>query len=141
MEQWERYYTRNYGLDYGHEEMNLVRPELIEKIHSEYIAAGADIIQTNTYGANAFKLAGAWTLICTSTLKWRQLPLVLNEYGLGHKAEEVCNRLTRWDSTVSDKRYSCRGDLLQKNGHVLLRVQSDQQRKHYRLQVVLPLMG
>ncbi|MFY3792102.1 bifunctional homocysteine S-methyltransferase/methylenetetrahydrofolate reductase [Ureibacillus sp. MALMAid1270] len=47
----------SYGLDYCHEEMNLVRPELIEKIHSEYIAAGADIIQTNTYGANAIKLA------------------------------------------------------------------------------------
>ena len=30
---------------------------LIVKIHSEYIAAGADIIQTNTYGANAIKLA------------------------------------------------------------------------------------
>nr|WP_106781466.1 bifunctional homocysteine S-methyltransferase/methylenetetrahydrofolate reductase [Lysinibacillus timonensis] len=47
----------SYGLDYCHEEMNLVRPELIEKIHGEYIAAGADIIQTNTYGANAVKLA------------------------------------------------------------------------------------
>ena len=47
----------SYGLDYCHEEMNLVRPELIEKIHSEYIVAGADIIQTNTYGANAIKLA------------------------------------------------------------------------------------
>ncbi|SOC43481.1 bifunctional homocysteine S-methyltransferase/methylenetetrahydrofolate reductase [Ureibacillus acetophenoni] len=47
----------SYGLDYCHEEMNLVKPELIEKIHSEYIAAGADIIQTNTYGANAIKLA------------------------------------------------------------------------------------
>ncbi|HWL25175.1 MAG TPA: bifunctional homocysteine S-methyltransferase/methylenetetrahydrofolate reductase [Ureibacillus sp.] len=47
----------SYGLDYCHEEMNLVKPELIEKIHAEYIAAGADIIQTNTYGANAIKLA------------------------------------------------------------------------------------
>ncbi|WP_274308317.1 bifunctional homocysteine S-methyltransferase/methylenetetrahydrofolate reductase [Solibacillus daqui] len=47
----------SYGLDYCHEEMNIARPEIIEKIHSEYIAAGADIIQTNTYGANAIKLA------------------------------------------------------------------------------------
>lgn len=47
----------SYGLDYCHEEMNIVRPEIIEKIHGEYIAAGADIIQTNTYGANAIKLA------------------------------------------------------------------------------------
>ncbi|WP_339214351.1 bifunctional homocysteine S-methyltransferase/methylenetetrahydrofolate reductase [Solibacillus sp. FSL W8-0372] len=47
----------SYGLDYCHEEMNIARPEIIEKIHSEYIAVGADIIQTNTYGANAIKLA------------------------------------------------------------------------------------
>ena len=47
----------SYGLDNCHEEMNLIKPELIEKIHSEYIAAGADIIQTNTYGANSIKLA------------------------------------------------------------------------------------
>jgi methionine synthase / methylenetetrahydrofolate reductase(NADPH) len=47
----------SYGLEYCHEEMNVVKPELIEKIHREYIAAGADLIQTNTYGANAIKLA------------------------------------------------------------------------------------
>lgn len=47
----------SYGLEYCHEEMNIQRPELIEKIHSEYIAAGADVIQTNSYGANAIKLA------------------------------------------------------------------------------------
>lgn len=47
----------SYGLEYCHEEMNVVSPELIEKIHREYIAAGADLIQTNTYGANAIKLA------------------------------------------------------------------------------------
>lgn len=47
----------SYGLEHCHEEMNLVKPELIEKIHSEYILAGADVIQTNTYGANAIKLA------------------------------------------------------------------------------------
>jgi homocysteine S-methyltransferase len=39
------------------EEINLTRPELISRIHEEYIEAGADFIETNTYGANAFKLA------------------------------------------------------------------------------------
>ena len=47
----------SYGLEYCHEEMNIEKPEKIEKIHSEYIQAGADVIQTNTYGANAIKLA------------------------------------------------------------------------------------
>lgn len=39
------------------EELNLTRPELVGRIHGEYIEAGADFIETNTYGANAFKLA------------------------------------------------------------------------------------
>ncbi|ANU12058.1 bifunctional homocysteine S-methyltransferase/5,10-methylenetetrahydrofolate reductase protein [Planococcus antarcticus DSM 14505] len=47
----------SYGIEYCNEELNLQRPEIIEKIHQDYITAGADIIQTNTYGANAFKLA------------------------------------------------------------------------------------
>ena len=47
----------SYGLDNCNEELNVTRPELIEKIHEEYITAGADIIQTNTYGANRIKLA------------------------------------------------------------------------------------
>ncbi|MFC7687239.1 bifunctional homocysteine S-methyltransferase/methylenetetrahydrofolate reductase [Ureibacillus sp. GCM10028918] len=47
----------SYGLDNCHEEMNIIKPDLIEQIHLEYITAGADVIQTNTYGANAIKLA------------------------------------------------------------------------------------
>lgn len=47
----------SYGIEYCNEELNLQRPEVIEKIHQDYIRAGADIIQTNTYGANAAKLA------------------------------------------------------------------------------------
>lgn len=47
----------SYGLDYCHEEMNVTKREIVQKIHEQYIAAGADVIQTNTYGANAIKLA------------------------------------------------------------------------------------
>ncbi|KQL35356.1 bifunctional homocysteine S-methyltransferase/methylenetetrahydrofolate reductase [Psychrobacillus sp. FJAT-21963] len=47
----------SYGIDYCNEELNIQKPEIIEKIHQDYIVAGADIIQTNTYGANAIKLA------------------------------------------------------------------------------------
>lgn len=47
----------SYGLESCHEEMNVSKPEIIEKIHRDYIVAGADIIQTNTYGANKIKLA------------------------------------------------------------------------------------
>lgn len=47
----------SHGIDFCYEELNVEKPEIIEKIHLDYIAAGADIIQTNTYSANALKLA------------------------------------------------------------------------------------
>ncbi len=38
------------------EELNLSNPEIVLKIHQEYVRAGADIIQTNTFGANYLRL-------------------------------------------------------------------------------------
>lgn len=46
----------SYGIDYCYEELNVTKPEVIENIHQQYIDAGADIIQTNTYTANGIKL-------------------------------------------------------------------------------------
>ena len=37
--------------------LNLTRPEIIKSIHKEYIAAGADIIETNTFSANVISQA------------------------------------------------------------------------------------
>jgi homocysteine S-methyltransferase len=39
------------------DELVLTRPELVSTIHGEYIEAGADVIETNTFGANRFRLA------------------------------------------------------------------------------------
>ena len=39
------------------EKANIDRPALVRQLHREYIAAGADLIQTNTFGANRFRLA------------------------------------------------------------------------------------
>ncbi|WP_100403453.1 bifunctional homocysteine S-methyltransferase/methylenetetrahydrofolate reductase [Bacillus sp. FJAT-42315] len=47
----------SYGIDFCYEELNVEKREVIEQIHLEYIKAGADVIQTNSYGANAHKLA------------------------------------------------------------------------------------
>jgi homocysteine S-methyltransferase len=38
------------------EELNLTRPELIRKVHEDYVRAGASVIETNTFGANAMRL-------------------------------------------------------------------------------------
>ncbi|MDQ6600132.1 methionine synthase [Bacillus salipaludis] len=50
------------------ENLNLTAPAVIESIHREYLEAGADIIETNTFGATS---------------------IVLDEYDLGYKAYEL----------------------------------------------------
>ncbi|WP_096436832.1 bifunctional homocysteine S-methyltransferase/methylenetetrahydrofolate reductase [Alteribacter populi] len=46
-----------HGVDRCFEELNLTHDEQISQIHRAYIRAGADLIQTNTYGANYEKLS------------------------------------------------------------------------------------
>ena len=48
---------RGVPLDRCYEEMNLLQPELVGAIHAEYLDAGAEIVEANTFGANAFRLA------------------------------------------------------------------------------------
>jgi methionine synthase I (cobalamin-dependent)/5,10-methylenetetrahydrofolate reductase len=49
-------YARGVTYEQSFDALNLTRPELIQSIHSEYISAGAQIIETNTFGANRTKL-------------------------------------------------------------------------------------
>ena len=39
------------------DELNSTRPELVESIHRDYLVAGAELIETNTFGSNAIRLA------------------------------------------------------------------------------------
>ncbi len=39
------------------DELNLTHPEQVERIHREYLEAGAELIETNTFGASRYKLA------------------------------------------------------------------------------------
>lgn len=50
-------YARGVPFDQCFDELNLTRPDLVRGIHLEYIASGAEIIETNTFGANRFKLS------------------------------------------------------------------------------------
>ncbi len=47
------------GLDvnYAPELLNIREPEILKEIHREYVEAGADIIETNTFGSNRIKLS------------------------------------------------------------------------------------
>lgn len=49
-------YAKGVGLEANFEHLNLVRPELVLDLHGEYLAAGAQVIETNTFGANRTKL-------------------------------------------------------------------------------------
>ena len=47
------------SLDRSLPELNLSRPSLVRDLHAAYASAGAQILQTNTFGANRLRLAGA----------------------------------------------------------------------------------
>src|ERR1700719_4566878 len=53
------------------ENLNITRPDVVLGIHRKYLEAGADIIETNTFGST---------------------PLVLDEYGVGDRAREISRR-------------------------------------------------
>lgn len=48
---------RGVGRETNYERLNLTRPELVKDIHAAYLAAGAQVLETNTFGANRTKLA------------------------------------------------------------------------------------
>ncbi|HJS46485.1 MAG TPA: bifunctional homocysteine S-methyltransferase/methylenetetrahydrofolate reductase [Gemmatimonadales bacterium] len=51
-------YDRGVFLNACYDELALRQPELVRGIHREYVEAGAELIETNTFGANPMRLAG-----------------------------------------------------------------------------------
>jgi len=50
-------YSKGIFLNRCYDELNLSQPDLIRNIHHEYLQAGAEIVETNTFGGNSFRLA------------------------------------------------------------------------------------
>jgi methionine synthase / methylenetetrahydrofolate reductase(NADPH) len=50
-------YARGVFINRCYDELNLSDPGMILSIHEEYLQAGAEILETNTFGANRFRLA------------------------------------------------------------------------------------
>src|SRR5690242_18312959 len=50
-------YAKGVFINRCYDELNLSQPDLIRGIHHEYLQSGAEIIETNTFGANSFRLA------------------------------------------------------------------------------------
>jgi methionine synthase / methylenetetrahydrofolate reductase(NADPH) len=49
-------YAKGVFINKSFDALNLTQPELVAAVHQEYVRAGADIIETNTFGANRLKL-------------------------------------------------------------------------------------
>jgi methionine synthase / methylenetetrahydrofolate reductase(NADPH) len=50
-------YAKGIFINRCYDELNVSQPELIRELHHEYMQAGAEIIETNTFGGNSFRLA------------------------------------------------------------------------------------
>src|SRR5204862_7309289 len=49
-------YAKGVFINKSFDALNLSSPELVGEVHQEYVRAGADIVETNTFGANRVKL-------------------------------------------------------------------------------------
>ena len=50
-------YGRGVFINRCYDELNLSSPDLVKEIHEEYVKAGAEVLETNTFGANRARLA------------------------------------------------------------------------------------
>ena len=51
------FYAKGVFINKCYDELNLIQPDLVRSIHQEYLNAGAEVIETNTFGGNSFRLA------------------------------------------------------------------------------------
>jgi methionine synthase I (cobalamin-dependent)/5,10-methylenetetrahydrofolate reductase len=68
-------YEKGIFINTCFDELNLINPDIVSEVHRDYVNAGADVIETNTYGANRFKLAahGLETKVHDVNLKGAQI--------------------------------------------------------------------
>src|SRR3979411_2836332 len=50
-------HARGISFERSFDELNLTEPKIVEEIHRAYISAGAELIETNTFGDNRINLA------------------------------------------------------------------------------------
>jgi homocysteine S-methyltransferase len=49
-------YAKGVFINKCYDELNLTQPDMVRTIHQEYLNAGAEVIETNTFGGNSFRL-------------------------------------------------------------------------------------
>ena len=78
----ERFKDHSKDIKGNNEMLQLVKPEVLREIHAQYLAAGADIIETNTFGATS---------------------VAQDDYGLGYLAREMNVAAARLAREVADQ--------------------------------------
>src|SRR3954467_14789430 len=68
-------HTRSY------DELNLAQPELIRSVHRDYVHAGAELIETNTFGSNRIALARHGLADQTTAINRAAVALARDEAG------------------------------------------------------------
>lgn len=107
------------GVDRSFEELNLTQPEQIQTIHEAYINAGANIIQTNTYGANYIKLA---------------------RYGLEEQVKKINQRAVQIARKASNNKVYVLGSIGGIHGGQTLTVTEDEIKRSFREQLYCLLL-
>src|SRR5688500_19341740 len=51
-------YSKGVFINKCYDELNVRNPEIVLEVHRQYVKAGAEILETNTYGANRVTLRG-----------------------------------------------------------------------------------
>jgi len=80
-------YGRGVFVNVCYDELNLKQPDLVRDIHREYVKAGAEIIETNTFGANPVKLAQYG--LAADTERINEAAAKLAREAAGHRAAVV----------------------------------------------------
>jgi homocysteine S-methyltransferase len=75
-------YSRGVFVNVCYDELNVSRPELVRGIHAEYVSAGAELLETNTFGAN---------------------PIKLSSFGLDDRTEEINAAATRLARAATER--------------------------------------
>ena len=115
-------YGRGVFVNVCYDEVTLSRPDLVRQIHRDYVDAGAEIVETNTFGAN---------------------PVKLSAYGLAERTEELNRAAARLAREAVGTRASVAGAI----GPLGIRIEPcgptsrDEATAHFRRQVLGLLEG
>jgi len=83
-------YTQGVFVNVCYDELNLTKPEVVREVHAGYVGAGAEILETNTFGAN---------------------PVHLSAYGLAEQTEAINRRAAELARAAANQRATVVGTI------------------------------